>query len=210
MEQYRVMSSVRPLVVAYDPGWPERAAGVISSLTEAFGSLADRLEHIGSTAIYGMAAKDVLDIQVGVPDLELAGRELDPLLGALSFRRSPYETDHVPAGRTDDAGDWAKRLWLRRDHPGGDVNLHVRRTGSPNERLALLFRDWFRAHLDAVPAYAAFKTALAEVCPDIDTYSDVKDPVVDLVVSVAEAWAGSVDWAPSSPTSKSVGSSGSP
>jgi len=61
-------------------------------------------------------------------------------------------------------------MWLRRGHAGGDVDLHVRRVGSPNERLALLFRDWFRAHPEAVPAYAAFKRALADVVPDTGTY----------------------------------------
>ena len=40
---------------------------------------------------------------------------------------------------------WAKRFWTRRG-TGADVNLHVRVSGSPNERLALLFRDWMCAH----------------------------------------------------------------
>ena len=110
--------------------------------------------------------------------------------------RSPYRRDHVPAGRHDDPAGWTKRLWLRRDHADGDVNLHVRRTGSANERLALLFRDWFRAHPDAVPAYGAFKIALARVAADTDTYTDVKDPVVDLVIVNAEAWAASTGWPP--------------
>jgi hypothetical protein len=69
-----------------------------------------------------------------------------------------------------------------------------RRAGSPNERLALLFRDWFRAHPEAVPAYAAFKRSLAAAVPDIATYSDVKDPVVDLVIAVADAWAAVSGW----------------
>jgi GrpB-like predicted nucleotidyltransferase (UPF0157 family) len=76
------------------------------------------------------------------------------------------------------------------------VNLHVRLAGSPNERLALLFRDWFRAHPEAVPAYAEFKRSLAATAPDIATYSDVKDPVVDLVVTVAETWAAATGWWP--------------
>jgi GrpB-like predicted nucleotidyltransferase (UPF0157 family) len=143
-----------------------------------------------------MTAKDVLDLQVSVRELDTAGAAFDPPLGVLGFRRSPYETDHVPAGSTADPGDWAKRLWLRRGHPDGDVNLHIRRTGAPNERLALLFRDWFRAHPEAVPAYAGFKVALAQIAPDTETYADVKDPVVDLVMTVAEPWAASVDWSP--------------
>jgi GrpB-like predicted nucleotidyltransferase (UPF0157 family) len=68
------------------------------------------------------------------------------------------------------------------------------RIGSPNERLALLFRDWFRNHPEAVPAYSSFKVVLAEVCPDVDVYSGTKDPVVDLVIAVAEEWALSVGW----------------
>ena len=76
------------------------------------------------------------------------------------------------------------------------MNLHVRRVGSPNERLALLFRDWFRAHPSAIPAYAAFKRSLAGAVPDVDFYSDVKDPVVDLVVTIAETWAKHTSWSP--------------
>ena len=76
------------------------------------------------------------------------------------------------------------------------MNLHVRLAGSPNERLALLFRDWFRAHPEAVPAYAAFQRSLAGAVPDDATYSDVKDPVVDLVITVAEAWATGTGWRP--------------
>jgi GrpB-like predicted nucleotidyltransferase (UPF0157 family) len=76
------------------------------------------------------------------------------------------------------------------------VNLHVRRTGSPNERLALLFRDWFRAHPGAVPAYGTSKRALADAGPDLDTYTEIKDPVVDLVIVTAEQWAGATGWQP--------------
>jgi GrpB-like predicted nucleotidyltransferase (UPF0157 family) len=190
------MSSGRPVVVAYRRNWPEQAAELISILDQRLAGLTNRIEHIGSTAIPGMAAKDVLDLQARVADLHLAARAFDAPLAGLGFRRSPYDVDHVPAGTTDDAKSWAKRLWLRRDHPDGDVNLHVRLIGSPNERMALLFRDWFRAHPGAIPAYASFKLALAETISDIDTYTDVKDPVVDLVIVAAEEWAAAAKWHP--------------
>jgi GrpB-like predicted nucleotidyltransferase (UPF0157 family) len=185
-----------PIVVVYNADWPQRAAGLKASLGQALGSLGERIEHIGSTAIPGMAAKDIIDLQISVPDLETATRSFDRPLGALGFERLPYEADHVPVGRTDDPGLWAKRFWTRRDHADGDVNLHVRRIDSPNERLALLFRDWFRNHAEAVAAYASFKAALAAVVVDTGTYADVKDPVVDLVITVAEAWAAEVGWRP--------------
>jgi GrpB-like predicted nucleotidyltransferase (UPF0157 family) len=186
----------RPVVVDYTRDWPGRAASLIATLRDQLGARAGRIEHIGSTAIPGMAAKDVLDLQISVTSLEDAAREFGRPLGSLGFRRTPYERDHVPAGWQDDGERWVKRLWARREHPAGDVNLHVRLAGSPNERLALLFRDWFRAHPEAVPAYAAFKRSLAAAASDIATYSGVKDPVVDLVVSVAETWATGTGWQP--------------
>jgi predicted dehydrogenase/GrpB-like predicted nucleotidyltransferase (UPF0157 family) len=184
----------RPVVVAYDAQWPVRAARLIAELEGTLSPLARRVEHIGSTAVPGMAAKAVLDIQVSVDDLAAAAAYFGGHLQELGFAGWPYVKDHVPEGRTEGPEAWAKRFWSRRGHPDGDVNLHVRRVGSANERLALLFRDWFRAHPEAVPAYSAFKRSLAEVAADVGPYTEVKDPVVDLVSSVAEAWAPSVGW----------------
>ena len=61
-----------------------------------------------------------------------------------------------------------------------------------------LFRDWFRAHPQAVPAYAAFKRSLASVTPDLDSYTDVKDPTGP-VIAVAGA-LGPAGWAASTRT----------
>ncbi len=190
------MANSGPVVVSYNSNWPALAARTLGSLEVPFSNLASRFEHIGSTAIPGMAAKNVLDLQISAFDLEGIAESVSVPLQSLGFTRSPYVSDHIPAGTVDSPDNWSKRLWLRRIPGETEVNLHVRRPGSPNERLALLFRDWFRSHLDAVPAYSAFKTALAGVCPDIDTYTDIKDPVVDLVVAAAEEWASSIDWRP--------------
>jgi GrpB-like predicted nucleotidyltransferase (UPF0157 family) len=187
---------LRPQVVAYRAQWPERATVLMATLRATLGPAAERVEHIGSTAIPGMAAKNLLDLQISVSDLDEAVDAFDGPLGSLGFERSPYREDHVPAGRVGAPAPWAKRLWTRRDHPDGDVNLHARLVGSPNERLALLFRDWFRAHPEAIAAYGAFKEVLAAVTPDILVYSDVKDPVVDLVIAVAEVWATGIGWQP--------------
>jgi GrpB-like predicted nucleotidyltransferase (UPF0157 family) len=141
-----------------------------------------------------MDAKPILDVQLAVADLDAAALAFGQPLAGLGFERLPYDRDHVPAGRDDDPARWVKRYWRRRGGPGSDVNLHVRMAGSPNERLALLFRGWFRAHPEAVPAYARFKRVLAASVADLDTYVDVKDPVVDLVVGVAESWAAATGW----------------
>lgn len=191
-----------PVVVTYQVDWPDRAAALTASLRERLAPLAERVDHIGSTSIPGMAAKDILDVQVSVADLLEAARAFDEPLAGLGFEPGPYQFDHipyqfdhVPAGRDDDPQQWSKRFWFRRGGRGA-VNLHVRRRGSPNERLALLFRDWFRAHPDAIAGYAAFKVALSAVVPDVEVYSDIKDPVVDVVIAAAEEWADATGWRP--------------
>ncbi|MDR6319314.1 GrpB family protein [Actinoplanes couchii] len=180
------------LVDAYDVGWVRRGEAVVREVAGGLGSLAVRVEHIGSTAVPGMAAKPVFDVQASVLDLDVA---FDGPLTGLGFERLPYQHDHVPAGCGDSPALWVKRFWLRRGDGVEPVNLHLRLAGSPNERLALLFRDWFRAHPAAVPAYAAFKSVLAvAVDGDLDAYTEVKDPVVDLVAVVAEEWAAATGW----------------
>ncbi|WP_143043710.1 GrpB family protein [Nonomuraea jiangxiensis] len=59
-----------------------------------------------------------------------------------------------------------------------------------------LFRDWFCAQQEAVPAYVRFKNVLAHAVPDVATYTDVKDPVVDLLIAIAASWAEESGWLP--------------
>ncbi|MGH2702320.1 MAG: GrpB family protein [Actinomycetota bacterium] len=186
----------RAVILSYDPSWASRGIALTEELVRELGPLALRVDHIGSTAIPGMAAKAIFDLQIGVDDLDEAARAFDEPLARLGFERWPYTQDHMPAGTEDDPVRWQKRLWSRREHSEPDVNLHVRKRGASNERLALLFRDWFRAHPEAVPSYAGFKQLLASAVADYDTYTDLKDPVVDLVVVMAEEWASETGWTP--------------
>ncbi|MER5640192.1 GrpB family protein [Kitasatospora sp. NPDC002227] len=187
---------IAPVVAAADPAWAGRGRALAEGLRAALGPLVLRAEHIGSTAIPGMAAKEVFDLQLGVADLAEAERAFAGPLAEQGYELMPYRHDHVPAGLDDDPERWTKRMWRRRGAAAPEVNLHVRLVGSPNERLALLFRDWFRAHPEAVPAYARFKTVLAGTVDEVGVYADVKDPVVDLVVVVAEQWAATTGWKP--------------
>jgi GrpB-like predicted nucleotidyltransferase (UPF0157 family) len=184
------------VIVPYDQGWPAQAAAEIHGLIGSLGSLVVYADHIGSTSVPQMAAKNIIDLQVSVRDLAEAAAAFDVPLAGRAYRRRPFNRDHLPAGDSGDPSLWAKRFWARRDHPGGDINLHVRVVGSPNERLALLFRDWLRTHPLAVAAYSRFKITLAAAVGDLDAYTEIKDPVVDLVVAAADQWARDVDWHP--------------
>lgn len=183
-------------VRGYDPTWEARGRALTQELGAALGPLALRVDHIGSTAIPGMAAKRLFDLQVSVADLDRAAEAFDGPLTELGFEQRPFFQDHVPAGHDEPPERWAKRLWIRHDPSRDAINLHVRVRGAPNERLALLFRDWFRAHPRAVPAYSRFKTLLSEALPDLRTYVGIKDPVVDVVIVAAEEWAAATGWTP--------------
>ena len=186
---------MRAVVVPYRLAWPIEAARLTAELVAVLGPSARRIEHIGSTAIPGMAAKDVVDLQVGVDDLADADEQAFGVsLAALGFVRSSHATDHVPTGRRSPPSGWAKRLWTRRNGTGVDVNLHVRAVGSPNERFALVFRDWFRAHGEAVAAYGDYKRQLAGRCPDAESYAEAKGPVVDVIMVAANEWAEATGW----------------
>ena len=57
-------------IAGYDPAWPGRFAGLASGLRAALGPVAQRIDHIGSTAVPGLAAKPIIDIQISVAALE--------------------------------------------------------------------------------------------------------------------------------------------
>ena len=68
--------------------------------------------------------------------------------------------------------------------------------GNANQRYALLFRDYLRAHPSTAEAYGSLKRGLAAVAPDVDAYSDLKDPACDLIYLAAEDWAAATGWDP--------------
>lgn len=183
----------RPLIIVdADPTWPERFEQVGGLLRAALGDAARRIDHIGSTAVPGLPAKDIIDVQVTVDDLHVADRWLDELLPGL-VRRPAIVADHVPAEATTEQADWGKRYWSN----GSDLHVHVRAGGRANQRYALLFREYLRADTFAAGAYGDLKRALAAAAPDDwDAYYDVKDPACDLIIAGAEQWAARVRWAP--------------
>jgi GrpB-like predicted nucleotidyltransferase (UPF0157 family) len=72
--------------------------------------------------------------------------------------------------------------------------MHVRVQGRPNQRYALLFRDYLREHPAAAAAYAELKRRLAALEIDRGVYADVKDPACDLIMAAAEEWSALSGW----------------
>jgi GrpB-like predicted nucleotidyltransferase (UPF0157 family) len=176
-----------------DPGWASEYEIVAARVRLVLGATLARIDHIGSTSVPGLDAKDVLDVQATVGEDALLDKAFDELTGAGWQGRSPRR-DHPVPGMPEDAGQWAKRLVIE---PAGErrVNLHIRVEGRANQRYALLFRDYLRAHPSTAKAYGQFKRLAAELpFEDIGAYADLKDPVCDLVYLPAEEWAARTGW----------------
>ena len=171
------------VVVPYDAAWPDLFRALGTMLREALGTLALRIDHIGSTAVPGLAAKPVIDVQISVASME------------------PLEAFRLPLERLGfvyrpDNPDRTKRYF--REKPGERrTHIHVRQTGSLSEQLALLFRDYMRAHPQEAQAYAELKKRLAIAYRDDRyDYTEAKAPFIWEAMRRASDWSQMTGWQP--------------
>ncbi|MBN2148667.1 MAG: GrpB family protein [Anaerolineales bacterium] len=180
-------------IIPYQSRWPGEFHQIASVLRRGLGDLALRIDHIGSTSVPGLAAKDVMDIQITVAALDQA---LDAAMSALGYtRRLGIQLDHRPAGVEVPDSEWEK--WNFDPPPGQRrTHTHVRLQGQANQRYPLLFRDYLRAHPPTAESYAELKRRLALHLRDPAMYPEVKDPAVDLIYWAAQEWAAAIHWQP--------------
>jgi len=139
-------------IVAYDPAWAVEAQDELRRIKETLGPLAVRLEHVGSTAVPGLAAKPILDLQLSVADIQMRTR----YVGALE--RLGYL--FVPDPEFADFHFFAKPPTRPRSH-----HLHVCQLGSEHEARHLAVRDFLRAHRHEAAKYEALKREVLERHP---------------------------------------------
>src|SRR5688500_5031711 len=97
-------------VVCYKPVWPREFREIASDLRAALGELALRVDHIGSTSVPGLAAKDVIDVQVTVVALEPFDRLAAAFAAAGYTLRPEIIRDHRPPGAIGPEEEWEKRM----------------------------------------------------------------------------------------------------
>src|ERR1035437_4223961 len=180
------------VILDYQPRWPREFEVLKASLALALGPLAERLVHIGFTAVPGLGAKDVIDIQVTVRTL---APEITERLTAAGYEHRPtVDRDHVPKGENPDPALWRK-LFFYRQELMRKVNLHARIAGHPNQRYAILFRDYLRIHPNSAQSIELIKREIAKRhAADEEAYYDIKDPIYDLVWEAAKEWAELTGW----------------
>ncbi|BBM86748.1 GrpB family protein [Candidatus Uabimicrobium amorphum] len=172
-------------IVDYNPNWPQEFAKIAQDLRQILPK-AIRIDHIGSTSVPNLGAKDIIDIQVTV-------RELDPQI-LETLRKNDYQIrEHIQkdclTGFTGNACEMRKFLTLEKKGQRR-ANIHIRKEGALNQKYALLFRDYLRSCTTTRDAYLQIKKQLASIYPhDIDGYLDIKDPVMDIIFRAAQLWA---------------------
>lgn len=171
--------SARPLEIApYDPGWVAAFETERDRLARALGPLARRIDHHGSTAVPGLDAKPIIDIQVSVDRLQPIDAYAAPL-AALGYTHLVHPDDavcpffHRPAA------------WPHTHH------VHVVQAGGAEERRTLAFRDYLRDHGEVAREYAALKRRLATAADADDAaareaYANAKSTFVERVVRMAQ------------------------
>jgi GrpB-like predicted nucleotidyltransferase (UPF0157 family) len=142
------------VIVKYDPQWPiafDRESELIRSILDP--DLITRIEHFGSTAIPGLAAKPIVDILVGVSSIEIAKQVTIAPLASLGYA---YWSDNPDT----------HRMFFVKGLPPNSPRTHHLHMVEPDSNLweRLLFRDYLRAHAEEAARYERLKQQLALGC----------------------------------------------
>ena len=165
------------IVVEYDPRWPSLFEEEKARLLGVVGDQIEEIQHIGSTAVPGLGAKPIIDIQVSLRDLVLVQRCVGPLESIGYEYLGEYGVPgrhffHKPA---------------RRPFSERTQNLQIVEKGGEQWRKVLLFRDYLRAHPEVSQQYHLLKKGLASrFGADRDGYTEAKTAFVHSVLEKAE------------------------
>lgn len=163
-------------LVEYDLAWPERFATEARRVASALGMRACAIEHVGSTAVPGLAGKPVLDLAVAVESEVAADACIAPLEALGYTYRGPY-------------GEDPRRRYYVRDAEGqrvAQIHLYILPARAWDEKLA--FRDALLTEPALVAAYAAEKRRVAEAVGwDKGAYSVAKGAFIQHVLAQMRA-----------------------
>jgi GrpB-like predicted nucleotidyltransferase (UPF0157 family) len=161
------------IVVDYDPGWPGRFRQEEHRIRAALGARAAAVEHIGSTAVPGLAAKPIIDVLLVVDDPSNESTYV-PALEAAGYVLRVREPD------------FDEHRMLRT--PTQDVHVHVFAAHSPEVERYLLLRNRLRNDVTEQELYAQIKRWLAtRNWPTMQHYAEAKSGVIEEIIARARA-----------------------
>ena len=175
-------------VVDYQPQWPDEFDQIAERLSDVLGEAAIRIDHVGSTSVPGLAAKDCIDVQVQVALVDES--TIVPQMESIGFRCRPelWNRSETSSGVTSSKLVFAPAVGSRL------CNVHFRQYGGANARFSLLFRDYLRADHVARIAWAEFKQSLARSVAYLASYGQIKAPATEILMRAAEQWAVDTRW----------------
>ncbi len=160
-------------IVPYDPAWPTLFQEEANILRQALATwLAGPIEHIGSTAVPGLAAKPVIDIMAAVRTLEESRPAIDAAT-ELGYCYAPYQAE--------------LEHWFCKPSPALRTHhLHLVPQGTTQWLRPIAFREYLRAHSEVADEYEALKRRLAlEHHLDREAYTQAKHPFIDRITMMA-------------------------
>lgn len=164
-------------VVDYDNRWEAQYKQEAQVIRDILGDLLVDIHHIGSTFVYGLQAKPIIDIMPVVRDIKAVDHR------NLAFEQIGYEC----MGEYGIPG----RRYLRKGSVERTHHVHIFEERNTHDiQRHLVVRDYLRAHAEVAFEYGKLKKALALQYPhDMDAYCDGKDNFVKQLESAAQAWA---------------------
>jgi GrpB-like predicted nucleotidyltransferase (UPF0157 family) len=171
----RTIAEGSPIVVVrYDEAWPPLFEELAGPIRRAVADLGAEVEHIGSTAVPGLAAKPIIDIDVVVR----SGDDVSAAVDALRTLGYIYQGDKGIPGRE-------AFMWPARAVPH---HAYVVVSGNEAHTNHVVFRDYLRSHPDTAGEYAALKLGLAERYGDDRlAYTDAKTEFIARAMDAARS-----------------------
>ena len=156
------------VVLPYDEQWKQAFVHIKDEIQEALGSLALSIEHVGSTSVQGLSAKPIIDIDVVIKDYSV----FDAVVHALEEIGYHHEGDLGITAR--EAFKYSGKEHLQKHH------LYVCPQDSAELNRHIAFRNYLRAHPEAVCEYSRIKEEGAALFPnDIEKYIRHKAPFIE-------------------------------
>lgn len=182
------------IVIPHKDSWQDEFSLIQASLWKVVGDSALRVDHIGSTSVPGLAAKDIIDVQVTLADIDQADDFIARMVSAGYHMRGDIRFDCLD-GENETPTDELKKRYFREAEGQRRTHIHVRQLGKLNQVYPLLFRDFLRNNADMRANYGLLKQRLAALFPEqIEGYLYIKDPLMDMIYHAAQLWAKQTHW----------------
>ena len=165
------------IVLPYDEQWKYAFVQIKDEIQKALGSLALRIEHVGSTSVQGLSAKPIIDIDVVIKDYSV----FDAVVTALEGIGYHHEGDLGIAAR--EAFKYDGKEHLQKHH------LYVCPQDSAELKRHIAFRNYLRSNQAAVREYSRIKEEGAALYPnDIEKYIQHKSPFIEKIYREIGVW----------------------